>query len=87
MNIKKHNHPIVIGSDLKELLLLTGITDEEIIEHYKPKRGVKLSIGALKRYKGVTQKDVDSGKCYTYGVPVNFMNWLTDYIKEGRNEK
>lgn len=71
---------IMLGNDLRELLKIAEIQDEDITSRYTTAKNTLLSQDTLDRYKNVTRRDVDGGKCYSRGVPHRFRSWLESYI-------
>ena len=74
------NVPLVLGDYLKNILNVNNITDDEICTTYRTGKGPFIDKDTITRYKLVTQRDVDSGQCYSRGVPVRFMKWLYAHI-------
>lgn len=74
------NCPIVLGSDFKQLMKISGVTEDDICSNYLTGKGTLIDKAAVSRYKNVTQRDIDGGLAYSKGVPVRFMQWLYAYI-------
>jgi hypothetical protein len=74
------NLPTMTGAELKSVMAIAGVTDQDILTGYITTKGSLIDRVTLGRYKNVTTADIAGGQAYSRGISVKFVTWLYAHI-------